>query len=250
MGAATAQGEVLLAEGKPGEAAHVLARAWRQWQVADLPFESARARVLLARALRRKAMRHPPCATCWRLGAVFARLGATRELQRVEALLGVEAVPATAGSRRVVKRTFMFTDIITSTDLLEPIGDDAWNELLDWHDRELRASIAQHRGEEVLHTGDGFFAAFESAADGVDSAVDIQRRLAKHRREHGFAPWVRIGLHAATATRKGTNYSGRGVHIAARVGAAAEREEILVSAAVPEEAEPFAIRSPRYARWI
>ena len=180
---------------------------------------------------------------------MFARLGATRELQRVEALLGAEAVPATAGSRRVVKRTFMFTDIITSTDLLEPIGDDAWNELLDWHDRELRASIAQHRGEEVLHTGDGFFAAFESAADGVDSAVDIQPA----REASSGARLRTVGPHWAPCSHghpERHELFGTGVHIAARVGAAAEREEILVSAAVPEEAEPFAIRSPRYARWI
>ena len=59
--------------------------------------------------------------------------------------------------------------------------------------------------------------------------VDIQRRLARHRHEHGFALWVRIGLHAAEATREGRNFTGRGVHIAARVGAAAAREEILVT---------------------
>jgi len=81
----------------------------------------------------------------------------------------------------------------------------------------------------------------------VGCAVDIQRRLAQHRREHGFAPWVRIGLHAATATRKGANYSGRGVHVAARVGAAAEREEILVSDTVFEDAGvlPYSVSAPR-----
>ena len=115
----------------------------------------------------------------------------------------------------------MFTDIVTSTDLVGVIGDEAWNELLGWHDRELRAAVAQHRGEVVNHTGDGFFVAFERAADAIDCAVDIQRRLVRHRREHGFAPSVRIGLHMAEATRRGRDYSGQGVHVAARVGAAA-----------------------------
>ena len=36
----------------------------------------------------------------------------------------------------------MFTDIVTSTDLVGLIGDEAWGELLHWHDRELRAAIA------------------------------------------------------------------------------------------------------------
>jgi len=37
------------------------------------------------------------------------------------------------------------------------------------------------------------------------------------------------GVHTAEATREGTDYRGRGVHVAARVGAAAGSEEILVS---------------------
>src|SRR4029079_19149150 len=130
--------------------------------------------------------------------------------------------------RRVTK-TFMFTDIVTSTDLVGLIGDDAWADLLKWHDRELRSAFANHRGEEVNHTGDGSFAAFERAGDAIDCGVDILRRLARHRHEHGFAPTVRIGVHTAEATREGTDYRGRGVHVAARVGAAAGSEEILVS---------------------
>jgi class 3 adenylate cyclase len=245
--AATARGEVLLAEGNASEAAPVLARAWRQWQEADLPFESARARVLLAKALRADGDQAAATRDLRGAYAVFTRLGATSELRRVEALLGSDVTPSAAASRQIAKRTFMFTDIVTSTDLIELIGDDAWDELLEWHNRELRASIALHHGEEVLHTGDGFFAAFEGAADAVNSAVDIQRRLSKHRREHGFAPWVRIGLHSAAATRRGANYSGRGVHVAARVGAAATREEILVSAAVLEDAGAvrYSVSEPR-----
>lgn len=141
----------------------------------------------------------------------------------------------------------MFTDIVTSTDLVGLIGDDAWGELLQWHDRELRSAFANHRGEEVNSTGDGFFVAFGSAMDGVECAVDIQRRLARHRREHGFAPTIRIGLHTAEATRKGRDYHGRGVHVAARIGAAAGSAEILVSSAALSQAGSlrFGVSEPR-----
>jgi class 3 adenylate cyclase len=88
---------------------------------------------------------------------------------------------------------------------------------------------SQHRGEEVNSTGDGFFVAFEPVREALECAVDIQRSLARHRRDHGFAPKVRIGLHSAEATRDGRDYRGRGVHVAARIGAAAAGEEILVS---------------------
>ena len=130
----------------------------------------------------------------------------------------------------------MFTDIVTSTDLVGLIGDEAWAELLHWHDRELRSAFAQHRGEDVNHTGDGFFVAFERAVDSVECAVEIQRRLLRHRRDHGFAPRVRIGLHTAEATREGRGYLGRGVHLAARIGAAAAGDEILASSTVTEQA--------------
>jgi class 3 adenylate cyclase len=168
------------------------------------------------------------------------------DLQRVKELLGVDEGRAASEIPRVVK-TFMFTDMVTSTDLVGLIGDEAWQKLLRWHDRELRSSFAHHRGEEVKQTGDGFFVAFERAADGVECAVDIQRRLARHRGEHGFAPWLRIGLHAAQATGQGGDYSGRGVHVAARIGAAADREEILVSSVALVETGPirFPVSEPR-----
>ena len=130
----------------------------------------------------------------------------------------------------------MFTDIVTSTDLIGLVGDEAWAELLSWHNRELRSSFASHRGEEVKSTGDGFFVTFDKAGEAIECAVDIQQRLARHRREHGFAPSVRIGLHSAGATRDGRDYGGRGVHIAARVGGAASGQEILVTSEVLEQA--------------
>ena len=133
----------------------------------------------------------------------------------------------------------MFTDIVGSTDLVGLIGDEAWSEVLRWHDRELRSAFSEHGGEEVDHTGDGFFVAFARPADAIEAAVDIQRRLVRHRKEHGFAPSVRIGLHAAEATRKGRNYTGQGVHVAARVGAAAGKDEILVSEGVLRDAGPI-----------
>jgi class 3 adenylate cyclase len=99
----------------------------------------------------------------------------------------------------------------------------------------------------VNHTGDGFFVAFQRATDALECAIDIQRRLVRHRREQGFAPAVRIGLHQAEATRRGRDYGGRGVHIAARVGAAAGRDEILATAAVLQDlrSAKIALSEPR-----
>ena len=123
----------------------------------------------------------------------------------------------------------MFTDIVKSTNLVEAIGDEAWGDLLQWHDQTLRSLFANHGGAEIDHAGDGFFVAFEQPASAIECAVAIQRTLADHRRAHGFSPQVRIGLHTAKATRRGINYRGKGVHEAARIAALAEAGEILAS---------------------
>src|SRR6185436_2723614 len=103
-----------------------------------------------------------------------------------KATSGEATAPTSGRAEERVTKTFMFTDIVTSTDLVGLIGDEAWGELLRWHDRELRAAFARHGGEEANHTGDGFFVAFSDAANAIECAVDIQRSLARHRREHGF----------------------------------------------------------------
>ena len=130
--------------------------------------------------------------------------------------------------------TFVFTDIVGSTALLEVIGDSAWATLRRWHDDTLRMCFAQHSGEEIDHAGDGFFLAFPDPASAVTCAVEIQQKLDAHRREHGFAPSVRIGLHADAANREASSYSGKGVHQAARIAALGEGDEIVASLATVE----------------
>ena len=46
---------------------------------------------------------------------------------------------------------------------------------------------------------------------------------------------MRIGVHAAEANRRGEDYSGMGVHVAARIAALAEGGQILASAATANE---------------
>ncbi len=236
-----AQGEIELHDGRFAEASTVLEKAWRLWREIDLPYESARARLLLGRA---KSAAGDETTARMELGAArstFERLGAVLDVRRADELLGDDA-PRPTGDGRRVNKTFMFTDIVTSTDLVGLIGDDAWEDVLRWHNRALRSAFAKHRGQEVRHTGDGFFVAFDDASDAVEAAVAIQRRLAAQRHEHGFAPWIRIGLHTAEATPQGSDYSGQGVHVAARIGDVGEREQIVVSVDALKEAG--AIRFP------
>lgn len=166
--------------------------------------------------------------------SVFQRLGAKPSLSQVDDLIGSIDRAPTESER--ITRALMFTDIVTSTDLIGVIGDEAWETLITWHDRELRAVFADHDGVEANHAGDGFFVVFETAGQAISAAVVIQRKLADHRREHGFAPSVRIGVHTAEATLSSGEYRGQGVHVAARVGATARGDEIVVSSDALESA--------------
>jgi class 3 adenylate cyclase len=139
--------------------------------------------------------------------------------------------------RRVMK-TFMFTDVVGSTNLVEVLGDEAWDTLLRWHDTTLREVFTAHQGKEISTTGDGFFVGFDSPEQAVAAAIAIQRRLQEHRQQNGFAPQVRIGLHAADANVVGANFRGKGVHEASRIAGVAKGGEIVASVATVGDAFP------------
>ncbi len=222
-------GAVDFHEGDFGAAMEKLGRAWRLWQEVGLPYENARARTLLGRARLAKGDTMGAGLELRAARGVFARLGAKRDLVGIDELM-VEAGLSAGPERTRETKTFMFTDIVGSTDLISLVGDEAWDNLREWHDRSLKDCFRRHRGEVVNQMGDGFFVAFDDAREALDCAVDIQRRLAAHRKDHGFAPWVRIGIHTAEATRQGDDYTGGGVHTAARIGDLGGKEEIVVSA--------------------
>jgi class 3 adenylate cyclase len=207
------------------------------------PYEVARARMLLAQALR--ALDDEDAADLELQAAwhEFERLGA-----RLDAAAAERASVAVAARRSGpvhVRKTFMFTDIVGSTRLAEALGDESWERLLQWHDEALQALVRKSGGEVVNSTGDGFFVAFDSADQALECARAIQRALVEHRRTSGFALSVRIGLHAAEANRRGDDYSGVGVHLAARVAELAGGGEIVATADSLAEAGDTAVSNPR-----
>ena len=240
-----ALGRVLLAEGDAAGAAAELRAGIKSWREVGAPYEIARARAVLSRALR--AIDDEDDADLELRAALdeFGRLGARVDAEAAERDLRRSEDRRTGPVS--TKKTFMFTDIVGSTNLAEALGDQAWERLLRWHDDALRKLVAGGGGEIVNSTGDGFFAAFESARSGIDCAISIQRALLEHRTSSGFALPVRIGLHTAEANRRGTDYSGKGVHVAARVAALAGGGEILATAETLAEAGDVSASEPRSA---
>jgi class 3 adenylate cyclase len=207
--AARASGMLALARGDADDAEDQMLRAYKLWAEADVPYEAALARVQLGQAYRKRGAQELARLEFQAAHRTLSKLGAERDLAITQSLLGEEVEQS---ARRVV-RAMMFTDIVGSTNLIDAIGDDAWNHLVRWHDQTLRALFATHGGTENDHAGDGFFVVFPSTAAAADCAIDIQQTLHRHRAESGFAPQVRIGIHAA-----------------ARISALAGGGEILASA--------------------
>ncbi len=223
--ASVGRGSLALAEGRSGDAVGPLREGWRQWCDLGARFDAAQARALLGRAYGETGDNDAARLELEGAQATFAELGAPVEERRVQRLLA----PLVPGVRQT--QTFMFTDIVGSTRLVELLGDDGWDNLLSWHDRTVRTCLTAHQGREIKHEGDGFFIAFADPRSALDCAIALQRTLDVHRHEHGFAPRVRIGIHAAEATQRGGDFFGQGVHVAARVAASGAAGQILATAA-------------------
>jgi class 3 adenylate cyclase len=222
-------GRVLLAEGDAEGATQELHSAIGHWRDVGAPYEVARDRWILVAALQRVGRDDEADLELRAAREEFHRLGAVRDEAAADDAMRTAA--ARGAIPTIAHKTFMFTDIVASTNLAEAMGDEAWEHLLRWHDDALRAVFVDNGGEVVNSTGDGFFVAFDSASSAITCATAVQRALAEQRRTHGFAPAVRIGLHSAAATRRGSDYSGKDVHVAARIAALARGGEILASAA-------------------
>jgi class 3 adenylate cyclase len=232
--AASALGAVLVAEGDPTGGAKALREGIQLWGQVNAPYEAARARAELATAYAAEGSPERAAIELQTARTSFERLGATLDLRRADEALAAlrdptEARPMGSVTERAVK-TFVFTDIVDSTKLAELLGDEAWDKLIRWHDQTLRSLVAEHGGQEIKGTGDGFFLAFDDPDRAIECAIAIQRRLTAQRQAQGFAPAVRIGVHQAEANRVGLDYFGTGVNQAARVGGSAGGAEILVSA--------------------
>jgi predicted ATPase/class 3 adenylate cyclase len=129
--------------------------------------------------------------------------------------------------------TFLFTDIEGSTTIAEK-HPETWEAVRARHDAIMRSVINGHQGHVFQIVGDACCAAFDSAAAGLQAAVDIQRQV---RAE----PWgdmpvrVRIGIHTGEAQAQAGDYRGylTLAHVT-RVMSSAHGGQILLSNATAQ----------------
>jgi class 3 adenylate cyclase len=121
--------------------------------------------------------------------------------------------------------TFLFTGIQDSPELWEsrPVDMAA---ALPVHDAIVREAIGRHDGYVFDTGGDGFCAAFSTAASAVAAAVESQRELGA---EEAVPFAVRMGLHTGEAIERGRRYVGTEVNRTARLMALGHGGQVLVS---------------------
>jgi class 3 adenylate cyclase len=98
-----------------------------------------------------------------------------------------------------------------STARAAQLGDRAWRDVLQAHDRAVRGIVARHRGRLVKTTGDGSPATFDGPAHAIAGARAIREDVA------GLGLQIRAGLHAGECERLGRDLGGLALHIGARV---------------------------------
>jgi class 3 adenylate cyclase/alpha-beta hydrolase superfamily lysophospholipase len=134
------------------------------------------------------------------------------------------SAPSLPASRMLT--TVLFTDIVGSTVRAAEVGDRAWSDTLDEHDRLIAGAVDLHDGELIKSTGDGALATF----DGPSRAIDCARAVVRSVERLGIE--LRAGIHTGEIERRGADIGGLGVHIAARVADLAGPSEVLVSRTV------------------
>ncbi|MBL0424946.1 adenylate/guanylate cyclase domain-containing protein [Ramlibacter alkalitolerans] len=166
-------------------------------------------------------------------GARFVELPGTDHLlftENTDAYLdALEAFITGRGPEREPDRpiaTLLFTDIVGSTSTAVAMGDTGWTNLLEHHDEEVRAEIVTHGGRVVDNAGDGMFALFTAPARAIQCALSIQDHLRSLHLQ------IRAGIHTGEIESRGHRISGVAVHLGARIVAAAQPGEILVSRTV------------------
>jgi class 3 adenylate cyclase len=127
-----------------------------------------------------------------------------------------------------VLATVLFTDIVGSSAVAAELGDRAWRELLEGHHALVRRELARFRGEEKDTAGDGFFATFDGPARAIRCAEAIAGGV------RGLGVEVRAGVHTGECELHEGKVAGLAVVIGARVAAAAQGGEVLVSQTVKD----------------
>src|SRR6476661_2777256 len=137
----------------------------------------------------------------------------------------ITGAPAHLRTNRVLA-SIMVLDMVESTKHAAALGDEAWRDLLFRHRATTDGLVAYYGGMVVDHAGDGVLATFDGPARSIRCAIDSIDKA------HELGLQLRGGIHTGEVEREGNAAAGIAVHMAARISAFAEADEVLVSSTV------------------
>lgn len=126
-------------------------------------------------------------------------------------------------SRNRVVATMLFTDIVDSTKMASQLGDSLWKQRLSEHNRAVRRQFERFNGREIVTTGDGFLAVFDSAGAALLCALAARDATSELGLE------IRAGVHTGEVEILPDDVRGIAVHATARIMNAAHPSEVLAS---------------------
>ena len=167
------------------------------------------------------------------LGRQLSALSANRPSALGEVGLGAlqvwQALAEAQGRGRGKRElAILFTDLVGFSRWALEAGDTAAIDLLRDVGRAVEPAVARHDGRVVKRLGDGLMAVFDEPRSAIEAAVEAREKTSEVEVE-GHRPGLRAGIHVGRPRRLGGDYLGVDVNVAARVAAAAEGGEILVS---------------------
>lgn len=124
-----------------------------------------------------------------------------------------------------------FADIEGSTELLRNLGD-SYVDLLATYHLLLDSTVRTVGGSTISTEGDGHFARFPDVPSAVRAAVGTARAVDAQQWPGGTTLALRVGLHVGSVVEADGELVGMAIHEAARIAAAANGGQVLMSQAV------------------
>jgi class 3 adenylate cyclase len=121
------------------------------------------------------------------------------------------------------------TDLVGSTAMADRVGPEAAEELRTEHFGLLRGALQRTGGREVKNLGDGLMVVFDSAAQSLACATQMQQAVEARNRHAEEQLGVRIGVSVGDATMEEGDYFGEPVVESARLCARAQGGQIIVN---------------------
>jgi class 3 adenylate cyclase len=130
--------------------------------------------------------------------------------------------------------TFVFTDLVASTELFATIGDAAAYQLVREHYAILGEIVRKHDGTIVKTRGDGIHAAFLTPDTALLASIEMQQAIRQFRNTSIGEPiTIRIGINSGSSISVNLNdrldYYGKTVNLAARLEGQGKAGDITMS---------------------